>query len=152
MKKETQLTKIESTVFYGIEKAIKVYRQYAQKNIKKRGIDITIDQWLILKTIHDHSDLTQREIADLVFKDYASITRIVEILVRRSYLTRSFHQEDRRRFTLELTAEGKKIYRKLIPIVAHNRKTALTEIDLDEIESLHRSLNKIIKNCISETT
>jgi DNA-binding MarR family transcriptional regulator len=152
MKKEAQLTQIESTVFYAIEKAIKVYRQYAQKNIKKEGIDITIDQWLILKTIHDHPDLTQREIADLVFKDYASITRIVEILVRQSYLTRSFHHEDRRRFTLELTNEGIKIYKKLIPIVAHNRRTAIKDIDLEEIESLHRSLNKIINNCISETT
>lgn len=152
MKKEIQLTQIESTVFYAIEKAIKVYRQYAQKNIKKRGIDITIDQWLILKTIHDRPDLTQREMADLVFKDYASITRIVEILVRRSYLTRSFHHEDRRRFILELTEQGKKIHKKLIPVVAHNRKTALKGFNLDEIETLYQSLNKIINNCNSETT
>ena len=148
MKKETQLSQIEKTVFYSIEKAIKAYRQFAQKNLKKSGIDITIDQWLILKVIHDQPELSQREIAALVFKDHASITRMIEILVKRSYISRSFHEEDRRRFTLQLTDQGKKIFKKLIPVIAENRSTALQGVSLKEIEAMHRSLSKIIDNCL----
>ena len=149
MKKDAHLSQIEKTVFYSIEKAIKAYRQFAQKNIKAQGIDITIDQWLILKTIHDHPELSQREIALMVFKDHASITRMIELLVKRSYITRSFHEEDRRRFILQLTDQGKKIYKKLIPIVSSNRKNALEGLSLKEVENLHHSLSKIIDNCIS---
>ena len=152
MKKDTQLSQIEKTVFYSIEKTIKTYRQFAQKNLKQNGLDITIDQWLILKTIHDHPKISQREIATTVFKDHASITRMIEILVKRQYLIRSFHKEDRRRYSLSLTKEGKMIYKKLLPIVAHNRSTALVGIQLDDIEHLHKTLNKISNNCLNYFT
>ena len=152
MKKDTQLSQIEKTVFYSIEKTIKTYRQFAQKNIKQNGIDITIDQWLILKTIHDHPKISQREIAATVFKDHASVTRMIELLVKRQFLIRSFHEEDRRRYSLSLTNEGKKIFKKLIPIVSHNRSTALAGIQIEDIEHLHKTLNTISNNCFNYST
>ncbi|MBK7712103.1 MAG: MarR family transcriptional regulator [Bacteroidales bacterium] len=53
--------------------------------MEKKGLDITIDQWLVLKTIENNAGMTQQQIAINVFKDYASITRIIEILVTKSF-------------------------------------------------------------------
>ena len=138
---------LEQTIFYALDKAIKSYRQFAHYNIRKNQIDITIDQWLVLKTIEDHPEMTQKEMARRVFKDYASVTRIIELLVKRNYLTRQFNNEDRRRYRLELTDLGRQTYHALIPIVQHNRKNALQGVSQSEISSLKNTLEKIISNC-----
>lgn len=132
-----------------MDRSIKSYRQFAAKNIRdKLGTnDITIDQWLVLKTVKDHPEMSQKEIADKVFKDYASITRIIEILVNKDYLTRTFHPEDRRRFRLRLTDLGELTYESLIPIVKENRKTALAGIKNSEIKMAMRILDQISENC-----
>ncbi|MCB0640941.1 MAG: MarR family transcriptional regulator [Phaeodactylibacter sp.] len=149
MKSEAALTQLERTVFYALEKAIKSYRQFAQRNIDAHNLNITIDQWLILKTIKDHPDLMQKEIAQRVFKDLASVTRMVELLVKRKYLKRSFHEQDRRRYKLELTPSGNQIYNQLVPIVLENRKTALEGIPSADIADLHDLLHTITENCQS---
>src|SRR5436853_7903914 len=96
---------LKDVLFYNLEKSIKVYRQFAQRNLAAQGYNITIDQWLVLKTLHDNEGITQQQVAVIVFKDYASVTRIIELLVTKHFIIRSFHTTDRRRFELALTTE-----------------------------------------------
>jgi DNA-binding MarR family transcriptional regulator len=147
MNNEIDTSRLDNIIFYDIEKAIKSYRQYAQKNIKASKINITIDQWLILKSIKDNPGLTQKEIAEMVFKDYASVTRIIEVLVKRSYLKRSFHKTDRRRYNLELTATAEKTLKKLLPIIHSNRTHALDGVSQQALKQMQKTLKKIIVNC-----
>ncbi|HRG33089.1 MAG: MarR family transcriptional regulator [Saprospiraceae bacterium] len=142
------MEKIDQIVFYTLEKSIKSYRQFAQKNINKKGFDITIDQWLVLKTIESNEGMSQQQIAINVFKDYASITRIIEILVNKKFLERAFHSADRRRFDLSITKLGLEILTRLTPIIESNRKQALNGVTKSEIEFLKKVLNKITENCI----
>ena len=135
------------TVFYAIEKAIKVYRQFAQRRITSRGIDITVDQLLILRAIQDHEEITQKQIADMVFKDYASITRIIDLLVKKEYLQRKMHPVDRRRFDLTITTDGNQVLAQLDETVASYRKDALRGISKSEVDSLQKLLQKITDNC-----
>ena len=147
MNDEKHFSGIEQTVFYALEKAIKTYRQFAQRNIRGSKLNITIDQWLVLRTIKDHPDLTQSQMAAIVFKDYASVTRIIELMVDKGYLMRSFHKTDRRRYQLKLTDEGMEIHDTLGPIVQYNRETALAGLRLEEISQLQLLLQKITANC-----
>jgi MarR family transcriptional regulator for hemolysin len=147
MNQDTPLSDLRKTVFYALDKAIKSYRQFAQRNIRQSGLDITIDQWLVLKTILDHPDLTQKEIAAIVFKDYASITRIIDLLVKRGYLRRSPHPADKRQHQLDLTTLGKGVYSELVPIIASNRQTALEGISEEEVQVLQKLLQRITHNC-----
>ena len=68
--------------FYHLDKAIKTYRQFAQEKLKENGFDITIDQWLVLKAVSENQDINHNDLADAVFKDKASVTRIIELLVK----------------------------------------------------------------------
>ncbi|PZR30009.1 MAG: MarR family transcriptional regulator [Citrobacter freundii] len=137
---------LNTIIFYSLEKCIKTYRQFAQKNISAAGYTITIDQWLVLKTIQEDSTISQQQLALKVFKDFASITRIIELLVKNGYLVRSFHKEDRRRFELTLSKEGTKIIKSLQPIINANRKKALKGISPTDIEKLQSILSKITSN------
>lgn len=135
------------TVLYTIEQTIKEYRKISQKNIEQIVSDITVDQCLVLIILNDDSNSSQKEIADLIFKDKASITRIVELMVKKDYLTRGMNELDRRKFNLQITEKGKKTIELLSPIIKQNRKTALFGLSADEIELLDQLLYKIITNC-----
>jgi len=138
---------VEHVIFYDIERAIKRYRQFSQKRIDKTGFAITIDQWLILKTVLDIPNITQHQIAEIVFKDIASVTRIIELLVQKGYLQRSAHPIDSRRFRLRVTLPGKRTIKKLIPTIESNRATALHGIAARDMEMLQQALTRIIDNC-----
>ena len=141
--------KLYEILFYVLEKSIKNYRQFAQKNISKEGIDITIDQWLVLKTLQEKPEITQQEIGAIVFKDDASVTRIIELLVTKGYIKRSFHAIDRRRFNLTITKAGAATIESLQPVITRNRKTALNGVSKEELRMLTLVLYKIISNCQS---
>lgn len=135
------------TVLYSIEKAIKEYRKVSQKNITKIVKDISVDQCLVLIILDKDPKISQNALANLIFKDNASITRMVELMVKKDFLNRTIHQEDRRKFNLEITEKGKKTLELINPIVQINRDTALNGLSLEEINFLDKTLNKIITNC-----
>ncbi len=141
------MEKLKDITFYTIDKAIKSYRNYAQKKLRDYGFKITIDQWLVIKSILENPDISQQEIGEIVFKDNASVTRIIEILVRAEYLERSENLEDRRKSNLKVTYSGKQIIKKVHGLVLENRKTALEGITLNDLGILNKTLNQIIKNC-----
>ncbi len=137
---------LKDIIYYSLEKAIKSYRQFAQRQISQAGLDITIDQWLILKTLQENPGISQNELAASVFKDVASITRMAELLVKKGYLKRDFHPTDRRRFELTITAEGLGTINRLKPVVKSYRNAGLKGISVQEVAQLNQTLKKIIDN------
>lgn len=141
------MEKLKDITFYTIDKAIRTYRNYAQKKLREYGFKITIDQWLVIKSILENPNITQQEIGEMVFKDNASVTRIIELLVQSEYLERTANLEDRRKSNLKVTYSGKQIIKKVHGLVLENRKTALEGVTLNELDILNKTLNQIIKNC-----
>jgi MarR family transcriptional regulator for hemolysin len=141
------MEKLEELIFYKLEKAIKSYRQLAQSALKQKGYVITIDQWLILKLLNDNPDIQQIDLASLVFKDNASVTRIIDLLVKKNYILRSNHLSDKRRSMLKITPLGKRKIDQLTSDVKEYRKDALIHITKKEITQANIILDKIISNC-----
>ena len=135
------------TIFHTIESSIKEYRRFAQKNISNQISDMTIDQGLVLLFLNEYPDLTQKEIAELIFKDNASMTRMINTMVQKKYLKRSMNNEDRRRYKIEITVKGRQVLETLPPIIQKNRKTSLIGITKNELKQLEIILNKIRSNC-----
>lgn len=135
------------TIFHTIESSIKEYRKFAQKNISEKITDMTIDQGLVLLFLNEYPNLTQKEIAELVFKDNASMTRMINTMVQKKYLKRSMNNEDRRRYKIEITVKGRQVLETLPPIIQKNRKTSLIGITKNELKQLEIILNKIRSNC-----
>lgn len=135
------------TIFYSIEKAIKEYRRFAQRNINKTIENITIDQALLLIFLNNYPNLSQNEIGELIFKDNASVTRMIELMARKDYIKREVNNADRRKYNLSITDKGQHILLDLGSLIPSNRKSALEGITDNEITQLNKTLNKIINNC-----
>jgi len=123
-----------------------MYRKFSRQNFLKVVDDITIDQKLILQYLNDHPELNQNKIAELVFKDNASLTRMIDLMVKKGFLNRSINPDDRRRFKIELTPNGKEVLEKLAPVIVENRKKAFDGISEEELTQLKQTLNKIVSN------
>lgn len=141
------MEKIDSVLFYSIEKAIKTYRQFAQRELKKANLTITVDQWLTLKCLFENPDISQKELAEVVFKDNASITRIIELLVKAKYLKRTVNKEDRRKSNLTFTDLGQETIEAASVVVENYRNSALKGIGIAKEEHVKAVMKTIINNC-----
>ena len=141
------MDKLNDIIFYNIEKAIKKYRMFAMKRIRDNNYKITTDQWLIIKSILENPDITQQEIAKNVFKDNASVTRIIELMVKSNYVTKEENSSDRRKSHLKVTDKGEAIIENVNDLVIENRKIALKGITQEELNTTFTTLKKIIANC-----
>lgn len=141
------MEKLDSVLFYYIEKAIKSYRQFAQRELKNAGLSITVDQWLTLNCLNENPQITQKELAEAIFKDTASITRIIDLLVTAKYIKRNINKEDKRKSNLSITALGLEIIDKASPIVNDYRNQALKGIGIAKEDHVKMVMKTIIKNC-----
>jgi len=141
------MEKLDSVLFYYIEKAIKSYRQFAQKELKNAGLSITVDQWLTLNCLNENPQITQKELAEAVFKDTASITRIIELLVKAKYIKRNINTDDRRKSNLTITNLGIQTIESASIVVEKYRNHALKGIGIAKEEHVKMVMKTIIKNC-----
>ena len=137
--------KLEDVLYYLIEKTNKVIRRYSQVRFMEAGIEITVDQWLVLKKIGDSERITQIELANAIFKDRASITRILDLLLEKK-LVKKESGEDKRTYELTLTPAGQKFADQALAVVKSIRKKGIETLSDKEQEQLRNSLLKIIKN------
>lgn len=131
-----------------LDQTAKKVKQFAQSSFMEKGFDITVDQWTVLKTLYETDQLSQKELAKRCGKDQPTLTRIVDILLKKGLAERIVDESDRRSLYLHLTAEGKLKVKSLSPIVADIRMRAwdkLTEKDFDDftriLTTIYNNLN-----------
>lgn len=142
-----EIEALDQVIFYKLERAIKAYRQFAQRELRKAGFSITIDQWLTIKNISEHPGIKQNDLAERVFKDNASITRIIDILVKAEYLDRTVRNDDRRRTSLSVTLKGQRVIEAVERAVKRNRAKALSGVTQKDLELLAKIAGTITGNC-----
>jgi MarR family transcriptional regulator, transcriptional regulator for hemolysin len=138
--------KLEDVLYYLIDKTNKVARRYSQEAFVKAGYDITVDQWLVLKKIWDSEQINQAELAVALFKDTASITRILQILVAKKLVKKDFKEGDRRHFLLSLTSKGEQFYKQVLGLVKTMRMQGVNDFSDSEKEQIKKLLTRMIKN------
>ena len=129
-----------------LDRTARRVKQYAQSKFKIGDFDVTVDQWLILKNLEENEMLSQTELANLVFKDHPTLTRIIDILCKKGYIERVPHPNDRRSFQLLLTLEGDQKVKELKPKVAAIREKAWENLGQRDFQEFKRILNTIYNN------
>lgn len=87
------------------------------ERLEKRGVSVA--QWVVLRTLYDREGVTLNEAAELAGVDKSSLSRMVERLVQKQWVTRS-EGRDRRSLGLALTATGKKIVQQAAKLADEN--------------------------------
>lgn len=135
---------MEANYGFLIEKTGKKLKQTLQSVFNHLKVDLTADQWVILHQLHQHGALSQSQLGDKTYKDAPTVTRIIDLLEKKSYIVRKQDKEDRRKFMIELTPQGKKDIDRLIPYVIEFRKlgwNGLTDKELKQLQSILEKIN-----------
>lgn len=138
--------KLEDVLYYMIDKTNKLARKYSQDAFVKAGFDVTVDQWLVLKKIADTEQINQVELATSLYKDTASITRILQLLVKKKLIRKEYKESDRRNLLLSLTTKGEHFYKQLLPLVKEMRIQGVHDFNESERDQIKRLLTRMIKN------
>ncbi|SFN49784.1 transcriptional regulator, MarR family [Chitinophaga sp. YR627] len=139
-------TFVSNPSFFKLDATLKRIRNYWQKTFDANKKDITVDQWLLIENLYKHKKITHNELAKLTSKDITTVSRIIELLVKKELVVREGSPQDRRKVYLQLTVKGAEKYKDVRPLVLDMRKTGwagLTEYDYTE---LTRILDAIYQN------
>jgi len=117
-----------------------------QRNLKAAKLNITAEQWTILYHLWREEGLTQQELANLTYRDKPSITRLINNLEKMSLVIRVNDKKDRRSNLIYLTKEGRRLKEEGMRQSALTLKEATEGLDLQELQSAQRILDKVFHN------
>ena len=140
------ISDIENVILFQIEKTNKTAKQYSQKELDRLNLGITVDQWVLLKIIEESNSISQKEIALKSVRDPASITRTLDILVKKGLIIREAIPNNRRQYNIQLTQAGEFFVRQNMPIITEQRKQSVKGFTEKELTLLSGFLLRIQKN------
>ncbi len=129
-----------------LDRTARRVKQYAQQRFKELGFNVTVDQWIVLKHLHEHDEMKQNELAELLFKDNPTLTRIIDLLCDKGLTVRNIHPQDRRSFVVSLTKEGVKKVQQMSPKVKDIRLKAWDGLSERDFNQFKKTLNSIYNN------
>ena len=138
--------KIEEVILFQLDQTTKITKQYPQREMEKLGIDITIEQWVLLKIISESEVLSQRELALKSSRDPASITRTLDILQKKEFIKREPILNNRRTYNISLTNEGERFVQDNLAFIVAQRKRSVKGFTNEELKLLSNMLKRIQSN------
>lgn len=129
-----------------LDRTARRVKQYAQSNFKKLGFNITVDQWLIIRSLYEDNDLNQKELAELLNKDTPTLTRIIDLLCKKGLAERKSHPKDRRCYIVHLTKDGRSAVENMLPQVEAIRMKAWEGLSQHDFKQFQHILNTIFTN------
>lgn len=132
--------------YFKIDTTIKKIRNVLQKKFIDSGIDITVDQWVLIDHISRTPGISQIVLAEVTYKDPPTVTRIVDLLQKKGLVERRMASEDRRKFNLFLTEAGEIIYSKAAPVVFDLRGQGWNNLSDEDYENFARVMEQIYNN------
>lgn len=110
---------------------------------------VSVSQCYVLETLHRCGPLTMNELAEKMYLKISTMTRVVEQLVMKKYVTRVEDAKDRRFRHIQLTNEGKAAFEVAWNNVFASEKTILEnfpEGQRDMLIQLLKQLNRAVED------
>ena len=141
-----QMIEIESVIMFLIERTLKTAKRYSQLAFDQMELNITVDQWVLLKIIDEKEPLSQKELGEFSIRDKASIARTMVLLEKKGYVLRTPIPENRREYNISLSKTGKQFVHQNMDMIREHRKKSLEGFSEAEVQSLQDMLLRIQRN------
>ena len=137
---------LESVVLYVIDQTNKIARQRSQREFDLLGIEINVEQWILLKAIEERQVLSQNELAKTTNRDPASITRTLDLLQKKGLIIREAIPDNRRQYHVKLTKVGSYFVLQNMPLINDMRNKAIKGFSKEEVKQLIALLKRVQDN------
>lgn len=135
---------------YMLGRSRRVFKHQMASEFKNKDIDLTFEQFVILKLLNSNADFIQQDLADRLQKNKSIIVRHINCLLEHQYVVRLTNKRDKRKKNLTLTKNGFEILSQMNEITAEVSMKLLSGITGNELEIFQRVLLKIQENSDAE--
>ncbi len=114
--------------------------------------DLNSSQWIALILIYSGAEgaTLPSEISHIADSSRTNVTRLVDELVAKGWVSRSHSQEDRRKISLAMTDEGSALVESVLPVlweVYRKLWAPFTAQEQAQLERLQRKLLQVLSAC-----
>lgn len=104
---------------------------------------LSIPQWRVMAVVGRFADLSANAVAEKTAMDKVMVSRAVAALLRRGLLARHTDPDDRRRSLLRLSADGRAIYRQIVPRALDFEARLLQSLSESDRTTLDRIIDRL---------
>ncbi|MEN8185760.1 MAG: MarR family transcriptional regulator [Bacteroidota bacterium] len=141
-----QEIRFENTVLPCLGKTAKLAGFYFTDMFHENNIDLSKEQWLVLKKLHDNDGMVQNDLAFITDRSKTSLSRLIQTMEKRDYVVRVHSKSDKRINHVFLTQKGKDIFIKSLPVLNQIMSELTCGISRNDLESTVRVLHHIQEN------
>ena len=132
---------INNSIGYALSTTLNLLRkEFNSKTIK---YNLTSEQYAVMKLVDEIGALTPTKISEILKRDKATITRIINSLEKKGFIKKE--KLNNRSFEVELTPKGYEHFKNVDKIATKFHEEIRSLITEDEYHSLLNTLNKIRK-------
>ena len=140
----------EESIAPWLGKTVKIVEYFLHEEMLKQGLDLSKEQMIVLKKLHEQDGRNQNELAFLTLRDKSSLTRLLSKMETKHYIERKQSEQDRRVNHVYITPLGEEIYQKTRPIIQEMIARMEENISNDEIDQMINTLKKVQYNLTKE--
>ena len=125
---------------------LRVFLNHVALEFRNREIELTFEQFVMLRMIDSNKELIQQDIANHLQKDKSLIVRQMNGLIEKKYVVRQTNREDKRKKNLILTQKGTEMMNQITELAFEVSNQLLAGVDENDNKAFRRVLNQIQEN------
>jgi len=146
MHEKELMKELERAVGQRMGRTGKALMQQLDEELQKAGVSYSASQVIVLANVFRCEGLNQQTVAQMMHRDKACATRLIDSLEEASLVVRVPNKSDRRQNLLYLTNEGRGMVHKFAVAARKTQEIALKGINDDELEIFNQVLDRIRNN------
>lgn len=136
----------EKTILPYLGKTAKFAGFYFVDTFLEYGIDLSKEQWLVLKMLHHQDGQTQNNLAFITNRSKASLTRLINTMEKKDLVFRVLSKKDKRINHINLSELGKQIFSSSLPVLKKIIDELQKNINEEDLTKTIQVLNQIQNN------
>ncbi len=117
--------------------------------LRENGYAVTKEELVILARLYEEDGLTQTEISERTVKNKATVTRLLETMVRKSLVRKQVDKIDGRKFRVHLRPRGTKAMEFFLPLIFEFMEQMTRDIPRRDMEITTATMKKIYDRVLS---
>jgi MarR family transcriptional regulator for hemolysin len=136
--------RLEDHLFFHFSQILARRTRALNAGLRPYGLDYT--RWRVLAVLHQYSGATMGRLADLTSVDRTTLTRTLGLMEKAGLVVRRERESDRRSLVISLTAKGRRLFARIVPLTLSETARALKGLSSEEIGVLRDRLKRMADN------
>jgi DNA-binding MarR family transcriptional regulator len=136
--------RLEDHLFFHFSQILARRTRALNARLRPYGLDYT--RWRVLAVLQEHSGATMGRLSDLTSVDRTTLTRTLGLMEKAGLVARRERASDRRSIAISLTAKGRRLFARILPLALLETDRALTGFSPAEIGALRDRLKRMAEN------